>query len=672
MGKMIRLLAIAATVLIFPQICLPEEWAKSYSVSAGGQSCSVRQTPDGGYIAAGDTGTGFWVLRLDQQGEIIWQKDYRDLAVCGLYYVVTETLDHEGYLDGYVIGGGDMGVLRLNPSGDIVWQKTYGSCGDYAKSIQQVFDQGGYPDGYVVAGSNADVRILRLNADGTVAWDKTYEDVADGFDSAQALSIEQTADGGYAVTGWVFSELLGYRLWVLRLDAGGEIEWQNNYRWEDESLGRSIRQTSDGGYIVAGQTYLAEYNRRVLWVLKLHANGDVAWQKTYGASGQEFGFSIHQAADGGYVVAGETSSFGAGSYDLWVLKLNGIGDIEWQRTYGGDEWELQPCIHQTSDGGYVMAGFTRSWPVPPRDDLYLFVLKLNAQGQIPRCSLVGTSDAMVITPPAEVDHSPFLTQSWPTIPGDTHFVSESISKKPYRVCPEPVIAKLKPSTCEPGEAIRIIGRGFGDHQRDSAIRIGNKTFDSTSSKIGLWTDTKIKIKIPKKKYTCQWFRDKDYRGQKLWVTVDGGDSNKEKLKIRRVNDPTSIDTVQILDHLHNPIEGSPPEIGLWPLFYISMDFTIPECFSLPATVRGIFKICHEETIIVGQEYVTITVCGENLLEQYEVTESGSYNFTTDALRLWDYGITEPGEHHIDSVLEVTYKGEVIDTKMNSLPIRAVE
>jgi hypothetical protein len=155
-----------------------------------------------------------------------------------------------------------------------------------------------------------------------------------------------------------------------------EVTWAKSYGGAKVDWAFSIQQTSDGGYIVAGETYSFGTGGWDFWVLKLNSSGSVVWQKTCGGADSEEAYSIHQTNDGGYIVAGETYSFGAGDYsdsDFWVLKLNSDGTVSWQKRYGGEYWDEAHSIQQTSDSGYIVAGDTRSFGAGAAD---FWVLKL--------------------------------------------------------------------------------------------------------------------------------------------------------------------------------------------------------------------------------------------------------------------------------------------------------
>jgi uncharacterized delta-60 repeat protein len=317
-------------------------WAKTYGGPAWDEAHSIQQTTDGGYIVAGFT---------------------------------------------YSFGAGysDLWVLKLDPNGDVQWQKTYGGpYRDAANSIQQTSD-----GGYIVAGwiesfaSYTDFWVLKLDPNGDVQWQKTYG----GPNWDGAYSIQQTSDGGYIVAGFTYSFGAGDRdLWVLKLGPNGDVQWQKTYGGPNWDGAYSIQQTSDGGYIVAGFTYSFGAGNGDIWVLKLDPNGDVQWQKTYGGPSGDGAYSIQQTTDGGYIVAGWTSSFGAGNGDIWVLKLDPNGDVQWQKTYGGPSGDGAYSIQQTTDGGYIVAGAVY---------LDIWILKLDANGDIGGCNLIGTSNATV-------------------------------------------------------------------------------------------------------------------------------------------------------------------------------------------------------------------------------------------------------------------------------------
>ena len=419
-----RKLLLLLVFLVLPPASA-QEWAVTYGGSNYDEAFTIQETDDGGYIVAGWTasfGAGsadFWILKLNDSGNVEWQKTYGgsgwDGANC-----IQQTND-----GGYVVAGctcsfgaglEDVWVLKLDENGNVEWQKTYGgSYWDWATSIQQTDD-----GGYVVAGYTCsfgvgleDVWILKLDENGNVEWQKTYG----GSNDDVAKSIQQTSDGGYIVAGVTGSFGAGLEdVWVLKLDEDGNVEWQKTYGGSWSDWAESIQQTDDGGYIVAGGTY-SFAGLEDVWVLKLDENGSVEWQKTYGGSDHDWAGSIQQTSDGGYIVAGVTGSFGACDWDVWVLKLNDSGNVEWQKTYGGSDLDGAWSIQQTDDGGYIVAGGTDSFRA---GDWNVWVLKLDEDGDIPGCNIVGESDAVVTTPYVEVTNTNAIVQETHAIVIDTN------------------------------------------------------------------------------------------------------------------------------------------------------------------------------------------------------------------------------------------------------------
>ena len=255
------------------------------------------------------------------------------------------------------------------------WARTYGGLSfESAHSIQQAGD-----GGYIVAGftlaygaGGHDFWIVKLSSTGDIEWQKAYG----GSSYDDAHSIQQTSDGGYIVAGETESFGAGQDdFWVLKLSSTGDIEWQKTYGGSSNDRAYSVRQTGDGGYIVAGETSSYGAGGYDFWVIKLSSNGEIEWQKTYGSAGSDQANSIQLTNDGGYIVAGERHSA-----DVWIFKLNSVGNIEWQKNYAGNSWENAYSIQQASDGGYIVAGESYSLGTTGSYDFWTF--KISSSGEI--------------------------------------------------------------------------------------------------------------------------------------------------------------------------------------------------------------------------------------------------------------------------------------------------
>jgi hypothetical protein len=163
---------------------------------------------------------------------------------------------------------------------------------------------------------------------------------------------------------------------LIKLDADGDTAWSRTYGGMQGSYGMSVQQTHDGGYVVTGQaSFLAPGGPDVL-LIRTDSIGDTLWTRTYGGAGDDHGKSVQQTADGGYILAANTSSFGAGSQVVWLIKADSMGDTMWTRTFGDDSFENAASAQQTTDGGYMVAGWT--WPYSGSPQCYL--IKTDAGG----------------------------------------------------------------------------------------------------------------------------------------------------------------------------------------------------------------------------------------------------------------------------------------------------
>jgi len=253
-------------------------------------------------------------------------------------------------------------LVRPDPSEPPVteWDKTYGGAGDdFALSVEQTDD-----GGYIAAGATdsfgagiVDFWVVKTDASGNLQWNKTYG----GAVGEEALSVQQTSDGGYIVAGETYSFGVGrYDFWLVKTDANGNMEWNKTYGGVDYDGAWSVQQTSDGGYIAAGYTNSFGAGAYDFWVVKTDASGTMEWNKTYGGASTDWGHSVEQTSDEGYIVAGYTCSFGLAGVHFWLVKTDAAGNMEWNKTYGAGG-EVAYSVQQTSDEGYIAAGVTGSF-----------------------------------------------------------------------------------------------------------------------------------------------------------------------------------------------------------------------------------------------------------------------------------------------------------------------
>jgi len=322
-----------------------------------------------------------------QGSNIYWARAYGGDEFDTAYRIVPT---NEG---GYIVGGmtgsfgagaQDLWILKFDAEGTIDWQKSYGGNrrdGYYWVSIRQTND-GGYivlTDTESFGAGGRDIWILKIYQNGDVEWQKTYG----SSDNENPGSIRQTSDGGYIVAASMRgSSSPRYDFWVLKLFPNGEIEWQQTYGGGDDDYADAVEQTADGGYIVSGSTGYGSYG---CWLLKLSPTGQMEWRKIYGTQERWYNYDVQvqQTNDGGYIVCDFTDRFGSGLYDFLIMKLFSDGTIEWQKTYGGSSEDMQPyAIHQTQDGGYIVGGITVSFRPGGADYWDGWVIKLDSAGRI--------------------------------------------------------------------------------------------------------------------------------------------------------------------------------------------------------------------------------------------------------------------------------------------------
>ena len=197
--------------------------------------------------------------------------------------------------------------------------------------------------------------------------------------SEEGSSLIQTSDGGYAIAGYTNSFGTGLSdVYVVKLDAHGNLQWTKTIGGPASDEGSSLIQTSDGGYAIAGYTKSFGAGFSDVYVVKLDANGNLQWTKTIGGENIDEGYSLIQTSDGGYAIAGTTTSFGAGLLDVYVVKLDANGNLQWTKTIGGENIDEGYSLIQTSDGGYAIAGDTKSFSAGKWWDVY--VVKLDRNG----------------------------------------------------------------------------------------------------------------------------------------------------------------------------------------------------------------------------------------------------------------------------------------------------
>ena len=268
-------------------------------------------------------------------------------------------------------------VLPALPhSSPITFQRTYGGQDDDNCSwARQTYDAG-----YVMVGGAASVGngvhiawLVKTDERGETLWTRTLG----GPWACVGNSVQQTADSGYIIGGATESlDTLG-DAWLVQTDARGDTLWTRTYGGPSEDGLDEAALTTDGGYVAVGSTASFGAGAYDVWLIKTDSRGDTSWTRTFGGTNDEYGASVQQTSDGGYIIAGVTWSYGAGGADVYLIKTNAAGDTQWTRTFGGPIDDYGLCARQTRDGGYIVGGWTMSYP---DSSVYIWLIKTNANG----------------------------------------------------------------------------------------------------------------------------------------------------------------------------------------------------------------------------------------------------------------------------------------------------
>ncbi len=346
------------------------QFVKALGGSDSDQGRSVIEVSDGGFVVAGFTlsyGAGSWDLLLtkfDCFGNHLWARTLGatndDLALS-----VTEVSDGgfvvAGYTYSYGAGYMDLLLTKFDGSGNWLWTRTVGGTdSDVGYSVIEVSDGGLVVAGYTYSygAGYCDLLLTKFDGSGNHLWTRTVG----GASYDVAISVIEVSGGGLIVAGHAQSWGAGsYDFLLSKFDAYGNHLWTRTLGGATYDVGYSVIEVSDGGLVVAGYTTSYGAGSNDLLLSKFDGSGNHLWTRTVGGTNDDIGFSVVEASDGGVVVAGYTGSYGAGSWDFLLTKLDGSGNHLWTRTVGGTDSDVGYSVVEVSDGGFVVAGYTQSY-----------------------------------------------------------------------------------------------------------------------------------------------------------------------------------------------------------------------------------------------------------------------------------------------------------------------
>jgi predicted secreted protein len=362
------------------------QWNKTYGGASADIAYSLVATYDGGYAVAGVTssfgaGSGdFWLIKTDALGNMQWNKTYgeaSDDGACSLVATSEGGYTLVGHTFSFGAGGSDIWLVKTDALGNTQWSRTYGGLwDDYASSLVATSDGGCTLVGLIYSqyaeGTPPDICLIKSDMWGNMLWNKTC---GLGINDEDAYALAATVDGGYVIACAISSKFLNTGL--LKTDALGNMQWNKNYWGGSMVLAHTVVLGSDGGYALAGNTDPSSDGDEDFWIIKVSESGSRQWSQEYGETGNECAYSIVATSDGGYALVGSTGSFGAGGTDVWLVKIDAFGNLEWNKTFGGALSDEAYSLVATPDGGYAIAGYTNSFGAG-RNDVWL--IKTDAHG----------------------------------------------------------------------------------------------------------------------------------------------------------------------------------------------------------------------------------------------------------------------------------------------------
>ena len=343
---------------------------QSYGDASYDYGRHIISTMDGGYIVVGNTSllgnsyNNVLILKVNYKGEQEWIQDHT--------FSTTDRINSSSELpDGSIVMVGssisssgdskDILLLKTDQNGEVEWHETYGTDQDEVGNSIQYLDNGNF----IIVGDVIDpntgyslVNLLNVDAAGNEIWNHTY---GGGNGNDYGYSIIHTNDGGYAIAGITRSQGDNNGdAWIIKTDNNGNEEWNQTYGGQGTESSRSIAHTNDGGYIFAGQTDSFGSGYNDAYLVKTDSEGNQEWMQTFGGIGTDYGRSVMQTIDQGYIISGYSDSFGNSGFNFWLIKTDLSGNIEWERSYGGNGDDRGFWSLQTSDGGYIITGYSNS------------------------------------------------------------------------------------------------------------------------------------------------------------------------------------------------------------------------------------------------------------------------------------------------------------------------
>ncbi|MEM8999101.1 MAG: hypothetical protein AAGB24_02470 [Bacteroidota bacterium] len=418
-----------------PNVFESVAWIRSFGGSGDDSPRSIISTTDGGFAVFGFTDStdghlvsksnnvnDYWLLKLDAEGNLQWLRTYGGSKDDQGQQAI-QTSDGGYAITGYAMsddgdgsnneGFHDNWVLRLDSSGNILWEKSFGFSGhDHSYDIVETADGGFFFSGFLdVTSSNGEGSTgkgsglsahgvgefwgTKVDGQGNLVWRKFFG----GTNNDRSFGVVNAHDGGYVLIGAsesndfdVSNPKGSYDFWVVKIDKNGNFLWERSFGGTGIDQSYDIARTKDGAYAIVGNTFSIDTDvsknngESDIWLIKISEAGELLWQKSYGGTGFDASHGISTAADGGFIISGNSKSFNGdatqnfGENDFWLIKTDESGELEWQRSFGGTGLDFAYDALEGADGSIILVGDTASEDFPGtehRGGLDLLVIKVN-------------------------------------------------------------------------------------------------------------------------------------------------------------------------------------------------------------------------------------------------------------------------------------------------------
>ncbi len=369
---------------IYPQI----NFEILYGGSSDERGTVVELTSDGGYVIGGSTnsfGSGdldFYLIKINNTGDLEWSRTYstyNDERIHG----VKQAQNGDYYISGWMKGGFgwyDILVMKIDSDGNQIWVNNFGGYNpDEPRGLSITEDGGVIVSGYVASfGFGAkDIQLIKLDSNGSTEWARTFGTIYQDHNSHNIIG----SDGNYIFSG--MTDFTGYLNWnptLIKTDPLGNIIWAKRFPGSVEDWARSLTELSTGGYVIVGNSKTYGAGQNDIYIIKTDTSGNVLWAKAIGGYQEDVGYAVTETSDSNIAVAGYTNSFGFGGYDAFLLKIGLDGNLQWFHNFGGLSDEYAFDMKKANDDGFILTGRRYSDSFGASD---VYLIKTDAQGNTP-------------------------------------------------------------------------------------------------------------------------------------------------------------------------------------------------------------------------------------------------------------------------------------------------